>query len=132
MYICYLMEVVLWPYAWDLAWYTNKEVPLTTPCISQKHLVFVVPQYRGREWLSLLIKGYSSCVEVNAFIYQSDDVVKYCWTGLRTCVSNNILLWTSSYSRYPWGGPPVIEVNDLHVEALMLCDVLLTMVIDCY
>ena len=37
---------------------------------------------------------------------------------------------TSSYDKYPWGGPPVIEVDALHVEASMLYDVLLTMVND--
>ena len=75
-----------------------------------------------------VIKGYSSCVEVNALIFQSDVVVKSCWTRIWTYMSSHILMWTSSYSRYPWGGRPVIEVNSLNFEALIFCDVLLTMV----
>ena len=39
-------------------------------------------------------------------------------------------MWTSNYNRYPWGGPPVIEVNVLHLEALILCDILLTVIIE--
>ena len=47
----------------------------------------------------LVVICYSSCVEVNALIYQSDDVVKYCSTRLWTCV------YIKSRLSY---GPPVI------------------------
>ena len=59
---------------------------------------------------------------MNALIYQSDDVVKSCWTRLNTFVPSQI--------RMCCGGPLVIEVhmgwtssyrgNDLHVEEFNL------------
>ena len=63
-----------------------------------------------------LVIGYSSFVELNALFYQSDDVVRSCWTRPKTCMYQvMILMKTSSYSRYPWGGPLVMEVVDSHV-----------------
>ena len=39
---------------------------------------------------------------------------------------SQILMWTPSYRRYPWGVPPLIEVDFFHVGTLMLCHVFLT------
>ena len=43
----------------------------------------------------LVVKGYSSCVEVNALIYQSDDVVKSSWIACHvrfSCIEADLQL----------------------------------------